>query len=94
MIEFNDLIKFALHPDVEGMCRVQAVKIEGKAFENRISLPKAWCGLRDDELSTVSNISGGKFAHRNGFIGGNERYEGVSRMAVVTLEQYHSTVSS
>jgi uncharacterized UPF0160 family protein len=38
LTEFNDLIKYVLYPDQEGMWRVQAVTIEGKAFENRLLL--------------------------------------------------------
>ncbi len=28
------------------------------SFENRLSLPESWRGLRDDELSSVSGIPG------------------------------------
>jgi len=87
----KDLIKFVLYTDTEGMWRVQAVTVEGKAFDNRVSLPKEWCGLRNDELVRVSQIPNCIFVHRNGFIGGNERYEGALRMAVIALEQYYSS---
>ena len=65
---------FVLCLDVAGVQRVKIVTIEGTAFENRASLAKAWCRLSDDELITTSNIAGGKFVHRNGFVGGNERH--------------------
>ena len=53
----------------------------------RLSLPEAWCGVRGAELDTVAGIPGCVFVHANGFIGGNETYEGVLKMATTSLEQ-------
>lgn len=53
----------------------------------RLSLPQAWCGLRDEALSQQSGISGCVFVHANGFIGGNETYEGALEMAARTLKE-------
>ncbi len=36
----DPLIKFVLYTDQSGMWRVQAVTVEGKAFENRLGLPE------------------------------------------------------
>lgn len=47
---------------------------------------KEWCGIRDEELSTLSGIKGCIFVHASGFIGGNETREGVLSMARKTLE--------
>jgi uncharacterized UPF0160 family protein len=79
-------IKFVLYTDQGGMWRVQAVTVEGKAFENRLSLPEAWRGVRDEDLSTIAGIPGCKFCHAAGFIGGNETHEGALQMARVALE--------
>jgi Uncharacterised protein family (UPF0160) len=38
--------------------RVQAVSVQPGSFENRRSLPAAWRGLRDDELSGIAGIPG------------------------------------
>lgn len=81
----NPLIKFVLYTDQGGMWRVQAVTVEGKAFENRLSLPEAWRGVRDDDLATLSGIVGAKFCHAAGFIGGAQTYEGALEMAKVAL---------
>jgi uncharacterized UPF0160 family protein len=81
----NKLIKFVLYTDQSGMWRVQAVTVEGKAFENRLSLPEPWRGVRDADLESVTKIPGSKFVHAAGFIGGNETYEGVLQMAKVAL---------
>jgi len=81
----NKLIKFVLYTDQAGMWRVQAVTVEGKAFENRMSLPEPWRGVRDADLESVTKIKGSKFVHSAGFIGGNESYEGALQMAKVAL---------
>lgn len=81
----DKLIKFVLYTDQAGKWRIQAVTVEGTLFENRLSLPESWRGLRNDELSNHSNIPGCIFVHANGFIGGNESYDGVLQMAKMTL---------
>lgn len=79
-------IKFVLYPDQSGMWRVQAVTVEGKAFENRLSLPEKWRGVRDEDLTSISGISGCKFCHAAGFIGGNDTFEGAKEMAKAALK--------
>jgi uncharacterized UPF0160 family protein len=81
----DPLIKFVLYTDQAGMWRVQAVTVEGKAFENRLGLPEEWRGVRDQDLEGISKIPGSKFVHAAGFIGGNETYEGALEMARVAL---------
>ena len=83
----SPLIKYVLYTDQAGMWRIQAVTIEGRGFENRLSLPEAWRGVRDEDLSKVTGIQGCIFCHANGFIGGNKSYEGVLEMAKVSLAQ-------
>ena len=65
---------------------MQAVPLNDKSFQNRLSLAKEWQGVRDDELSAKSGIPGCVFVHASGFIGGNATYEGVLAMARRTLE--------
>ena len=43
--------------------RVQAVSVQPGSFENRRSLPAAWRGLRDEELSGVAGIPGDRAFH-------------------------------
>ena len=81
----DPLIKFVLYTDVSGMWRVQAVTVEGRGFENRLSLPEEWRGVRDQDLASVAQIAGARFVHAAGFIGGADTYEGVLRMAQVAL---------
>lgn len=79
------LIKFVLYTDQGGMWRVQAVTVEGRGFENRLSLPEEWRGVRDEKLESVTKIPGSRFVHAAGFIGGNSNYEGALKMAQVAL---------
>jgi uncharacterized UPF0160 family protein len=83
----DPLVKFVLYTDQGGMWRVQAVTVEGKAFENRLSLPEAWRGVRDADLAKLSGIAGAKFCHAAGFIGGAETFEGALEMAKVALTE-------
>jgi uncharacterized UPF0160 family protein len=50
-----------------------------------MSLPAAWCGLRDDELSAVTGLPGSVFVHTAGFIGGHATYEGIVAMAKMAI---------
>ncbi|KAL7420811.1 hypothetical protein Q5752_004764 [Cryptotrichosporon argae] len=61
--------------------RIQCVPEAADSFANRKSLPEAWRGVRDAQLSDVCGVPGAVFCHAAGFIGGNETYEGVVEMA-------------
>ncbi|KAH3876932.1 hypothetical protein DPMN_000785 [Dreissena polymorpha] len=74
-------IKYVLYTDTAGKWRVQCVSVRPDSFENRLSLPAEWRGLRDQELTEKSGIPGCIFVHASGFIGGNQTYEGVLAMA-------------
>jgi len=84
-IEGDALVKFVLYEDTHGMWRVQAVTAEGTAFTNRLGLPEAWRGVRDDALSGIAGIAGCCFCHNAGFIGGNKTREGALAMAKAAL---------
>ncbi|KAI3763995.1 hypothetical protein L2E82_13995 [Cichorium intybus] len=45
-------------------------------LSQNLALPAQWRGLRDDDLSKESGISGCVFVHMSGFIGGNVTYDG------------------
>lgn len=83
----DPLVKFVLYTDQGGMWRVQAVTVEGTAFENRLGLPEEWRGVRDGDLEALSKIKGARFVHAAGFIGGNTYYEGALEMARAALKQ-------
>lgn len=77
--DFQEIL-FAVYPSPDSW-RVQAVSVTPSSFENRKSLPEAWRGLRDAELSEKSGIPDSVFVHAAGFIGGNKTKEGALRMA-------------
>ena len=52
----------------------------------RLSLPEAWRGFRDEELSKVAQIDGCIFVHASGFIGGAKTYSSVIEMARKSLK--------
>jgi uncharacterized UPF0160 family protein len=79
-------IKYVLFTDKNGSWRVRAVPLSKGNFLLRIPLLKSWCGLRDEELSTVSGIGGCIFAHSSGFIGGNLSKDGALKMALKCIE--------
>ncbi|CAK8694986.1 unnamed protein product [Clavelina lepadiformis] len=83
-------IKYVLYADKTSQWRIQCVPTGRNTFENRLSLLSKWRGLRDKNLSEISGIPNCVFVHSNGFIGGNENYEGVLKMASECLQQSES----
>ena len=83
----DNSILYVLYTDQNGMWRIQCVPEQPKSFTNRLGLPEAWRGVRDQDLENVSNIAGATFVHSGGFIGGNKTKEGVIAMAEVALKQ-------
>lgn len=80
-------IKFVLYEDSSKMWRIQCVSVQDQPFTNRLSLPEAWRGVRDQDLEGVCGIKGARFVHASGFIGGASTYEGVLEMAQTALKQ-------
>ena len=79
-------VKYALYQDSRGAWRIQAVPVAEGSFTNRLPLPEAWRGVRDEALSELSGIDGCIFVHAAGFIGGNKTKEGVVQMAASALK--------
>lgn len=82
-------VLFVLYPEKpapDAKWRIQCVPESKDSFQSRKSLPEAWRGLRDEELSEITGIPGGVFVHAAGFIGGNTSFGGAKAMAVKALE--------
>ncbi|CAO0792251.1 unnamed protein product [Mucor circinelloides] len=81
-------VLYVLYPESspEGNWRIQCVPLRPEGFENRKSLPEAWRGFRDDELSRISGVDGCIFTHAGGFIGGNKSRHGAYEMARLAIE--------
>ena len=81
----NEELKYVMYTDQSGAWRIQCVSVSENSFTNRLSMPKEWCGLRDEELSKVADVKDCIFVHMNGFIGGNKSYEGALEMLQKSL---------
>ncbi|KAK7098852.1 hypothetical protein V1264_003075 [Littorina saxatilis] len=86
-LKISPPIKYVLYSDSNGAWRVQCVPLKLGSFENRLSLPEEWQGVRDEELSTKSGIPDCIFVHASGFIGGNKTYDGAITMARTALKK-------
>ena len=75
-----------MYQDEKGGWRIQAVPVTPSSFDQRLSLPEAWRGLRDAALSEKSGVPGCVFVHAGGFIGGNATLDGALAMAAGALE--------
>lgn len=78
---------YVIYTDEAGNWRIQCVPVATSQFENRLSLPESWRGIRNEELDKISSIPGCIFVHASGFIGGNKTREGVLQMVDVALKQ-------
>jgi uncharacterized UPF0160 family protein len=87
--EAEQKVLYVLYPEKptpESKWRIQAVPLTKDSFQSRKPLPEAWRGVRDEDLSEKTGISGGVFVHAAGFIGGNKTFEGALAMAKKALE--------
>jgi len=82
----SPLVKYVLFQDSRAGWRIQCAPEARQGFANRLSLPQAWRGVRDAELSKVSGIDCCVFVHAGGFIGGNTTEDGALKMAIKALE--------
>lgn len=93
-LRITPLIKYVLFSDKNGHWRVQCVPQALSSFQNRLSLPSEWCGLRDTDLTEKSGVPNCVFVHASGFIGGNTSYEGVLKMAQKSLRRNFGTLEA
>lgn len=55
-------------------------------FANRKDLPKAWAGLRDEELQKITGVDDAVFCHRALFLAVAKSKEGAMKLAQIALE--------
>ena len=88
------LALYVVYPDdFGGSWRMQAVPLSLDSFGDRKSLPEAWRGLRDDELSTKCGLEGCIFVHASGFTGGEYGYSGLISTYLSTSHTGNKTKS-
>lgn len=66
--------------------QVECVRDDVHSFKNRKPLPKAWRGLRGEELAKVTGVSDSVFCHNAGFIAAARSKEGAMKLAQLALE--------
>ncbi len=80
-------ILFVIYPDSDGdQYQIKTVPVEAESFVSRKDLPRAWAGLRDQELAAVTGVPDSVFCHTNLFIGGARSFQGAVRLAELALE--------
>ena len=73
-------------PDEYKFWEVEAVRDNFKSFVNRKDFPKAWAGLREEELQKISGVSDAIFCHRGIFMAIAKSKEGAIKLAQIALE--------
>ena len=80
-------VLLVVYPDSDGsQYQIKTVPTEVGSFDTRMDLPKAWSGLRDQELAAVTGVADSVFCHLNLFIGGARSLEGALRLAALALQ--------
>ena len=78
--------KYVVYSEHATSWRVQAVPKHISVFGDRLSLPEAWRGIRDQQLSDLTGVPGCIFVHASGFIGGASSKEAALRLAKLSLQ--------
>jgi uncharacterized UPF0160 family protein len=77
---------FAVYPrKITGDWAAEAVRDNPKTFVSRKDFPKAWAGLRDEELQKVTGISDAIFCHRGLYLAVAKSKEGAIELAKKAL---------
>lgn len=74
-------VLYAVYPVPNGNWMVDAMPAEPGAFAQRLPLPAAWAGLRDEALAAVSGVPDAVFVHARQFVGAARSREGAMAMA-------------
>lgn len=77
---------FVVYGVEENEWRVVAMRSDYNTFKNRKDFPKAWAGLRNEELQKVSGVSDATFCHNSLFLVGAKSKEGAVKLAQIALE--------
>ena len=77
---------FVVYPRLGGTWGVEGVAVKKFSFEKRKNLPKAWAGLRDDEMGKISGVPDAIFCHRALFMAVARSKEGAIKLAQIAIE--------
>jgi uncharacterized UPF0160 family protein len=76
---------FVIYPKEDKMWGIRAVKESPKTFKNRKDFPRAWAGLRDEELQNITKIKEAVFCHKGLFLAVAKSKEGAIKLAELAL---------
>jgi len=79
-------VLYVIYPSERGGYCLQAVPDKPGSFGMKKPLPKAWSGLRDSSLASVTGVEDAMFCHVGLFIGGAKSLEGTIRLAKMAVE--------
>ena len=83
--EMPDVL-FVLYPDSsDQQYQLRTVPVQPDSFKARKDLPRAWAGLRNEDLAKVTGVADAVFCHNSVFIGGAKSLDGVLQMARLAL---------
>jgi len=77
---------YTIQPNTDGSWRVTGINAKEFSFEVRHPFPKAWAGLRDDDMAKASGIADAIFCHNGRFLAVAKSREGAIRLAQLAVE--------
>jgi uncharacterized UPF0160 family protein len=85
--EMPKVIFVISHNIAENRYMVHTVPLAPESFEARKNLPKAWGGLRDEELQALTGVPDAQFCHKGLFIAAARSFEGSLRLVRLALAE-------
>lgn len=83
---FSETLYVINHREEDDTWALKALRIDPKEFPSRKDLPRAWSGLRDEELQKVTGVPDAVFCHRALFLAVAKSKEGAMKLAHIALE--------
>ncbi len=78
---------YVIYPrSTDGFWGTKAIRDNPKSFKNRKDFPKAWAGLRDEELQKITGVADAVFCHRGLFMVVAKSKEGAIKLAQIAVE--------
>lgn len=84
--EMPDVLFVISHNIAEQRYMIHTISISADSFAARADLPRAWAGLRDEQLAAVTGVPDAGFCHNNLFIASAKSYDGIRIMAKLALQ--------
>ncbi|NLL29826.1 MAG: MYG1 family protein [Clostridiales bacterium] len=82
-IDIKEEVLYVIYPR-EDSYALQSIRDEDKIDKKK--LPKAWAGLRNEELAAVTGVEDAIFCHTGRFIAITKSKEGIIKLAKIALE--------